>query len=338
MSDKQYNINFEKLCATLQLGDLVRTPEVLTGGLLHRMYAVDTTLGKYAVKALNPQIMIRPKAMQNICNSERIANVAANHVPALPAKQFNGTSVQQIDNQCYLVFDWVEGRSLKANEMNKAHCEKIGAILADIHTTDFTELCLSKEESGDAQLIDWTYYLEQGQLNHAVWTPLLRETLDRLYDWHAKANDAVKQLESNTVITHLDLDSKNVMWHEDNPILIDWEASGHIHPMQSLTETAVYWSEDEAGTLDKERFMAFVQGYKKKYGAIQANWNQVLETGFAGMLGWLEYNLKRSLWMECTDKQEQQMGSDQVTATINALTRYADRTSEIEQWLVDESK
>jgi hypothetical protein len=56
------------------------------------------------------------------------------------------------------------------------------------------------------------------------------------------------------------------------------------------------------------------------------------------MLGWLEYNLKRSVWLECTDEQEQQMGTDQVTATINALARYADRISEIKQWLVDESK
>lgn len=190
MSDRKYNLNFEKLCATLQLGELVGTPEVLTGGLLHRMYIVETTEGKYAIKALNPQVMIRPKAMQNISNSERIANVAANHVPALPAKQF------------------------------------IGAILADIHRTDFTKLGLSKEESGDAQLIDWTYYLEQGQINHAVWAPLMRETLDRLYDWNAQANDAVKQLETNTVISHLDLDAKNVMWNKGNPILIDWEASG----------------------------------------------------------------------------------------------------------------
>lgn len=119
MNYLQYNVNLEKLCLMLELGDLASNPEFLTGGLLHKMYAVETTQGKYAIKALNPQIMTRPKAIQNYIISEKIANVAAINVPALPARQFNGTSLQQLDNQYYLVFDWVDGRSLNANEINK---------------------------------------------------------------------------------------------------------------------------------------------------------------------------------------------------------------------------
>ena len=34
------------------------------------MYAIETAQGKYAIKALNPQIMLRPLAMQNYINSE----------------------------------------------------------------------------------------------------------------------------------------------------------------------------------------------------------------------------------------------------------------------------
>lgn len=337
MSDIQYNLQFEKLCMMLQLGDLVGTPEALTGGLLHRMYAIKTTQGKYAVKALNPQIMIRPTAMQNMINSERIAIIAANHVPALPAKQFNSISVQQIDNQCYLVFDWVDGRSLKPNEINTVHCEKMGEIVADIHMTDFSELGIVNNWSNSSQLTDWNYYLQQGQKNNAVWVKLLVETIEQLHDWNAQANNAAKLLASNMVISHWDLDSKNVMWNQDTPILIDWEASGYVNPMQNLTETAIYWSENERGNMDKERFLAFIGGYKKKYGPLQANWKMVLENGFLGTLGWLEYSLKRSLWIECTDEKEQQMGTDQVTGTITAIRRYADQISEIEQWLSDEN-
>jgi hypothetical protein len=128
MSDTQYNLQFRKLCSILQLGEIIGVPEAISGGLLHKMYMVETDQGKYAIKALNPQIMIRPTAMQNIINSERIANVSANNIPALPAKQFNGSSVQKIDNQYYLVFDWIEGRSLKSDEINTIHCEKIGEI------------------------------------------------------------------------------------------------------------------------------------------------------------------------------------------------------------------
>jgi Ser/Thr protein kinase RdoA (MazF antagonist) len=329
----QYNFKFEKLCNFLQLGEIVGEPEVMSGGLLHRMYAIETTQGKYAIKALNPQIMLRPEAMQNFIISERIANIAAYNIPALPAKKFNGTFIQEIDNQFYLVFDWVDGKSLKANEINIVHCEKIGAILSNIHMTDFSELGIINDWSGNGQLIDWNYYLQKGQENNSVWVNLLLEIIDKLYDWNAQANKSSRLLASDMVISHGDLDPKNVMWNQDSPILIDWEAAGSINPMQDLTETAIYWSENENGNIDKERFLAFIGGYKERYGTLQANWRMVLVNGFSGKLGWLEYSFKRSLWIECTNDEEQKMGTAQVTGTINAIRRYADMISEIERWL-----
>lgn len=116
MSDAKYNLQFEKLCSILKLGELLGVPEAISGGLLHRMYALETTKGKFAVKALNPQIMLRPTAMQNYINSERIAGIAAKNIPALPAKKFDGSFMQKLDNQFYLVFDWVEVRSLRPDK------------------------------------------------------------------------------------------------------------------------------------------------------------------------------------------------------------------------------
>jgi hypothetical protein len=45
----------------------------------------------------------------------------------------------------------------------------------------------------------------------------------------------------------------------------------------------------------------------------------VLLNGFLGKLEWLEYNLKRSLCIECTDEQEQQLSTAQVIGTINTM-------------------
>jgi len=336
MSDIQYNLQFEKLCNVLQLGDILGVPKAIPGGFLHRMYAIETTQGKYAIKALNPKIMLRPVAMQHFMDSERIVNIASKNIPALPAKKFNGTFMQEIDNQFYLVFDWVDGKSLKPNQINIVHCEKIGAILADIHMTDFSELGIINDWSDNAQLTDWKYYLQKGQENNAVWVKSFLEIIDNLYDWNSQANKSAGLLASDMVISHRDSDPKNVMWNQDNPIIIDWEAAGYVNPMQELTETAIYWSENEIGNIDKERFLAFIGGYKNKCGTLQANWKMVLVSGFLGQLGWLEYSLKRSLWIECTDKEEQQMGTDQVTGTINSIRRYAEMISELEKWLNNE--
>lgn len=333
MSDIQYNLQFEKLCNLLQLGNIISQPETITGGLLHRMYAIETTQGKYAIKALNPQIMLRPVAMQHYLDSERIAGIASNNIPALPAKIFNGTFMHEIDNQFYLVFDWIEGKSLKLNEINMVHCKTIGSILADIHNIDFSHLDIKKDSLDNIQLTDWHFYLNKGQENNAEWVPLMLKTIDRLCDWNARSNESTKQLTSDMVISHRDLDPKNIMWSQDKPIIIDWESAGYVNSMHDLVETAIYWAENELGKIDKEKFLAFIDGYKKKYGLLDADWEMVLTKGFSNKLGWLEYSLKRSLWIECTDEKEQQMGTAQVTGTINAIIQYANTIPELEKWL-----
>ena len=332
MSDNLYHVHIQKLCAMMRIGELIDAPEAVSGGFLHRMYSITTSQGKYAIKALNPQIMQRPDAMQNFIRSERIAERAANHVPALPALQSDGVWMHEIDDQFYLVFPWVDGKCLKPSEVEDVHRGQIGSILADIHSMDFSGLGLSHEVSHSA-LIDWDDYAQKGQENHALWANQLLPMRDSLYAWNALAHQAEQFLAVDQVISHRDLDPKNVMWHLDKPILIDWESAGSINPMQDLVETALYWSEDEHGTMNRDRFIGFIQSYKQKIGVIQTDWRKVLEYGFTGKLGWLEYNLKRSLRIACSDEEEQKMGTAQVIETIHGICRYADGIPEIECWL-----
>ena len=80
MNNTGYNLNFRKLFIDINLGEIVGEPQPLSGGYLHHMYVVETQEGKYAVKALNPLIMLRPTAMQNMIDSENIASIALKDV------------------------------------------------------------------------------------------------------------------------------------------------------------------------------------------------------------------------------------------------------------------
>ncbi|MDP5276309.1 phosphotransferase [Chengkuizengella axinellae] len=330
------NIQFKKLCGKSQLGEIISSPAAVSGGLLHKMYVIETSQGKYAIKILNPQIMMRAEAMQNYIHSEKIANLLSNTIPALPAKKCNHTFIQEFENVFYLIFDWIDGHCLKPNEIETDHCEKIGTILADIHKADFSELNILDERSNYEMQTDWDHYLHKGKESNSEWVKLLLENMKKLKSWTKITNESVKLLASNHVISHRDLDPKNVMWNFDNPILIDWESAGHINPLQDLIETAIYWSKMKVGDIDKKRFFAFINGYKKRTGILEANWKMVLANGFWGKLGWLEYNLKRSLWIECSDEEEQQLGTSQVISTINAINQYSDMTPKLENWLNNE--
>lgn len=333
MNDTQYNLNFEKLCNELQLGELISSPKPISGGLLHRMYAIETTQANYAVKALNPQIMIRPAAVQNYIDSEKIANVVAEHIHALPAKRIKGAALHSIDNQFYLVFDWIEGQRLEQDEVTINNSSLMGTILADIHKTDFRLLELDSSQETNSKKIDWMFYLNKGKNENAEWIEIFDSNMDKLYEWSTKAENSSSMLASDRVISHRDLEPKNVMWTQGKPIVIDWESAGYINPMHDLVETAVYWSVDSFGNINKEKFLAFIAGYKKRVGTLTANWELVLNNGFAGKLDWLEYSLKRSLWIECTDIEEQLVGTSQVIWTLEALKQYENMISDIKNWL-----
>ncbi|WLR42312.1 aminoglycoside phosphotransferase family protein [Bacillus carboniphilus] len=336
MGDISYKLDFKDICRTSLLGELVNEPKPISGGLLHRMFSVETTQGKYAVKLLNPEIMKRPNALRNYVNAEKIAYFLSKNIPALSTRNTTDDFIQNVNGQYYLVFNWIEGVTLNQVNINNSHCEKIGGILADIHKTDFSELKITNDKHENNHLINWDYYLQRGKKQYMEWVDILSLNFDNLKGWNLAANEAEDVLASNMVISHRDLDSKNVMWNFDKPVLIDWESAGFINPHHDLVETAIYWSTKEKGEIDKQKFCTFIQSYQTRYGQVNADWRKVLSLGFLGKLDWLEYSLKRSLGIECTDEEDKKMGTEQVTATINEIRSYADQIPILLNWLKNE--
>ncbi|MGD6965700.1 phosphotransferase [Rossellomorea vietnamensis] len=304
---------------------------------LDKIFAVRTTKGKYAIKLLNPEIMKRTDAPGKYRNSEIIASSLGGRVPALSAKEIDGSHLQKFQNHYYLVYDWLEGKTKPLNELNSKDFEKIGMLLGEIHTANLAELNIKDSNSHSKRVTDWDFYLQKGRKNNSTWLSLYSSNIKSLNKWSKRAEEAAEQLSYGGVISHRDLDPKNVMWTKTGPVIIDWESAGFILPMQDLLETALYWSEDVEGGIHKERFFALISGYQKHGKELSSNWKTVLYAGFSAKLDWLEYNLKRSLWMECTDDEEQRLGTEQVPYTIHQLNRYADTFPLLLSWLTEMS-
>jgi aminoglycoside phosphotransferase (APT) family kinase protein len=187
--------------------------------------------------------MLRPKAMSDIVNGEQIATVAARYIPALPAKQFDEKAVLEIDGQYYMVYDWVDGKSLYGENKTPTRCEQIGNILGKLHTIDFSSLNIPKPAVAAEALVDWDRYLHKGQEAGSPWIDELSANMDNLQDWNHRYLASMKYLEKPLVIGHGDIDPKNVMWSNDKPIIIDWESAGYLNPSHELIVYALYWSD-----------------------------------------------------------------------------------------------
>jgi len=318
--------SIETLCKSLSIGTLTSEPVHIYWGYSHKVYEVTTTKGKYAVKALNPQ----RQTLEDAVFTEKIVSIAAKRVNAVPAKIFNGKIVQEIDEQLYLVFDWIEGEEVAYDGITPEHSRIMGSVLADIHQTDFSALNLSSEVSPRTRLADWKFYLQKGEESNAAWVDSLRENIALIQEYYAKGVEASNLLTDKNIISHRVLDPRHAIWQGYTPYLVDWEDAGMINPLYDFLNTAIHWSE-HGGEKDKDRFLAFAHGYSAKNKLPKVNWRNVLYKRYLEPLDWVEFSLNSSL--NSTDPEEQQKWMGQAESMIREAIRYSGRIEKLEKWL-----
>ncbi|WP_448916631.1 phosphotransferase [Eubacterium ramulus] len=84
----------------------------------------------------------------------------------------------------------------------------------------------------------------------------LQENILQLEQWDCDVVENAAKLKCNQVISHRDLDPKNIMWKNDVPYIIDWEVAGYINPYEELIQVLNYWIVDENQNYNKEKQVA----------------------------------------------------------------------------------
>ena len=330
-----------KLVQSLGLGELQKEPSEVKGGLLHKMYRVTTSKGEYAVKVLNSEIMKRPTALLNTVNSEKIAAAFTGILPVVAAMEVQGKQIHELDGSFYMVFPWVEGRSVFPREINEKHCAAMGDILGRMHRADIAVDGVDPEVA-EAEEYPWDTYLqsarEQEKQNiqeeqNSNWLSQYEKAVCDIKKWNRAACDAQQTLAQTLVLSHRDLDPKNVMWNGAEPLIIDWEAAGYINPYQEFLEVLNYWADDGNGGLVHSYFDALTAAYGTYMSLVKVPWDAVFAGSFSGMLGWLDYNLRRAMGIEASGEEEIRMGEEQVIGTIGALYAYCDKVKQMQEWL-----
>ncbi|MDE6608903.1 MAG: phosphotransferase [Lachnospiraceae bacterium] len=330
-------MQIDELVEALNLGRVLEEPKEVKGGLLHKMYYVTTSKGIFAVKVLNNEIMKRPGALDNTINAEKIAMISGSMIPAVASCEIQGKQIHKIGGQYYMIFPWVEGKSVFPPDISKKHCEIIGDILGKMHRLNIT-LDEVKAEEECVPMYEWDKYLQMAKEQEAQsggWLSQYEKAIKDIIAWNRAAYDAQDILIKNVVISHRDLDPKNVIWDGLNPFVIDWEAAGYVNPYQELLEVINYWADNGKGRLYQEYFDVIIDAYERHMSIRNVVWEKVFAGSYAGMLGWLAYNVKRALGMEVSDDEEIRLGEEQVKGTINALYDYQAKAELLKDWLED---
>lgn len=332
------SFEFEIILKKFGLGNLTAQPQRVTGGYMHKMFKLETTTGKYAIKLLNPLIMKRQDALENYKRAEYLERILSeNDIPIVPALEMNGVRLQCLDEQYFYLFKWTDAKALGWHAIKEEHCRTAGNLLARIHQIPLQSFRSGKTDSPDAGIgqeepfkfdvsdrkfqIDWDMYILQAEKMQSELTEELAENRELLYEAQQEYNAAIDSAPDIVCITDGDMDCKNVLWKDGEPLIIDLECLDFGNPILEMFQLGLSWAGGDVCEIDLARLRAFLTAYRSEYGEINVDWKRLSGVGFS-WLDWLEYNTKRALLIECGDEEEQKLGIRESHATIRRIVYY----------------
>ena len=327
-----------ELCRRYALGEPTAALEPVKGGLLHRVYRLQTTQGRFAVKVLNPAVMQYPNVRENFRRSEEIASaVAAASLPAVPALRCAGEVIHDLGQTSAMVFPWIDGHALPSASTSPAQAQQIGGLLGRIHALPFRVEGLPFPEPAGPPEDDeaaWAMLAEEAKQKQSAWAGEVRRLLPQIESWLRSSEEARRALGDRWVISHGDLDQKNVLWPDEHtPWLIDWEAAGYVQPAVEAVCGALDWGGQAAGALDPTVFQAYLDGYRREVLLTSQEIRHGLQAYCGNWCGWLKFNMQRSLGLATSDPEEQALGTRETFGTLALLRSASVNVSELARGL-----
>jgi len=304
------------------LGTLKDAPPRVYGGLLHFMWHLETSQGSYAVKQLSSAVNLTDhKIVENYNLTEKIAaRFTAKGIPAVSAIEISEEALCIIDGVGFMVYPWVHGQSLDDKIVLPQHALKISTLLARMHNInlDIPELLCSKFDTHENDKI--VALVRKALKCVSPVTGILNENLSDLLILNDMYHQSIVTLKEDVVVSHGDLDQKNILWdNDDNPILIDWESACKINTTYDIVNACLDWS----GITTKFNHALFIQmisAYQQTGGKINKS---CLDAAFYGVIGnwinWLVYNIERSCNLEDVDSQK--IGIEQTMLALTTILK-----------------
>ena len=182
------NDKISKLTKKCGLGEITAEIKPVSGGLMHRMYKVQTSSGVYAVKCLNPEIMKRPTARENYATAEALeARLEEARVPMVAAMTIKGRKMQELDGEFFYIFRWQKGRITDMDTVTAEQCRKAGELLGKIHAIDSKA---AEPEAPELSEIDFAKYARMAQEAGSPVAELLAENTKLLEAAQQRLNEA----------------------------------------------------------------------------------------------------------------------------------------------------
>lgn len=297
------------------LGKIDQPIASVSGGFMHRMYKVHANDKYYAVKHLNSGVMARESAADNFDRADYLESIIEDAaIPIVPSLVLNGHKRQCVDGNFFYVFSWQEGKITDWNNITYDQCYKVGNILGRIHSLNCDG---TKIEIAEESIINWEEYANKAKEKNNEISDILSENISLLKYAQEQLKAARKALPAIYCISDEDMDPKNVMWNNNEPIVIDLECLDYGNPISHVLQLSLQWAGITTCNLNLSLVKAFFEGYFAVYDNGFRSYETVFGLAYT-WVEWLEYNICRALGV-CADETERVMGVAEVINTIKRM-------------------
>lgn len=301
--------------------------EELTGGLINKIYKITTVDGIYVAKVLNE---LNTNNINKYELSEEISNICNdNDINVCGAIKIKDRYVQKIGEDYVILFNYLSGYSLSVHDISNEHVIKIARMLGKIHSIDYKE----NYRKVIRHSINWSKFLNTEDFDKTKYRELYLNNYYKYDDLFNKVIQYKNNKEPVLGICHRDIKSSNVIWHNNEPYLIDFESARVDDIELDFIETMLRWCGVITLDIDYDSISLFINEYKKFIDISNINYEKLLYANLLIRFDFLYYNLDITLVNKTENLEEYTRASDEVINMINEINYYMDNIDKLISYL-----
>ncbi len=210
-------------------------------------------------------------------------------IPTILPIEFNNENFIHYDNKYYLIYNYLEYKTLSSEELNDYYITTLAETLASLHKLNLHyDLPIQYKTIN----IDYDAYLTKlnKEDKYKELYKLMLDNKKELTNLINTCNNILPKLNKDLCISHNDYKLKNILWNNEQIYLIDFDASSLSNPAVSLAESAFALSRQK-GKVNYDFYKLYLTSYLKTYGTLNTNYSDALTCAMNGKLQWYEYLL-----------------------------------------------
>jgi aminoglycoside phosphotransferase (APT) family kinase protein len=245
---------------------------------------------------------------------EPVANPDGGHCLAWVARDDDGPPVP------VRVHRWVDGRRAESDPVGREVARWAGRTLAMLHElavrpADRTLFPRLNTDTADR----WSNLTEAALQANAPWADQLGEVADAVAVIADLARAGGEHPDAE-VMTHGDMDQKNIVLGRSGPVLCDWDLVVPLVPHRELADAALSLGAWRRLDVGREVVAAYCQARDATVTIEPADLGQSMMTG----LDWIGFNVERAIGLRATGRDESDTAQRIVPSLLEDLPKKVD--------------